>query len=414
MTGWIKKQVDLSPFSAPLASQRSTRQAVIFGQATDIAIAVGLTAVGFAALHFSNTPVGGRPPDALAYVLAAVISLPLAVRRRSPLGVLAVVMAGSLLYGARGYPEVNGDFFGPVIAYYTVVSQMPRRTAIVAGAVLWAAVALSLLISPLTRDNEAAVLTSGVIIVGIGLFGDSVRQRRVYASQLETRTQELTDARLELAEQAVVQERLRISRDLHDVVAHSISSIVVQASVARDAIGTNQAAAVAAIEHVQSISRGALAEIRQLLGILRRADESSPQPAPAPGLRDLDTLVSDAKNGGISVQASVEGEPSVLPATVDLTAYRIIQESLTNVVKHANGSRVQVMLSYGRDALCIEVVNSAPGSSAKRPAFASEGSGLGLAGMRERVSLLRGSLESGPLPDGGFRVSAVLPVRVQT
>jgi signal transduction histidine kinase len=384
--------------------------AFVVGQAADVAIAVGLTAVGFAALRFADAPAGGRAADGLAYVLAAVISLPLAVRRWSPLGVLAVVMAGSLVYASRGYPEVSVDFFGPAIAYYTVASQTPRRTAILAAAFVWAAVAVSLVISPLDGNDEATALTSAVVILAIWLFGDSVRQRREYASQLETRTRELADARTELAEQAVIQERVRIARDLHDVVAHNISSLVVQASVARDAIGTNQDAAVAAIENVQSLSRGALGEIRQLLGVLRHTDEGPARSAPAPGLADIAGLVAQAQAGGISVETSIELPASPLPASVDLAAYRIIQEALTNVMKHAAGSAARVSVQNTPEGLEIEIINDTtvgPGNEAsERPG----GSGLGIVGMRERVALLGGSFSAGPREVGGFRVAALLPL----
>jgi signal transduction histidine kinase len=270
------------------------------------------------------------------------------------------MILGSLVYAARGYPSVNVDFFGPVIAFYTVASQEPRWTS----------------------------LASGV---------------------LEAQTKELQAARLELAEQAVVQERLRIARELHDVVAHHMSTIVVQSAVARESVADDALPAIQAIEHVQSISRSALGEIRQLLGVLRR-DDGAPLLSPGPGLAGLDELIGQARAGGVAVQLTTEGKVLPLPAAVDLAAYRLIQEALTNVMKHAKGSGARVSLRYAQEALSVEVVNDAvagrPGEMGKVPT----GSGLGIAGMRERVALLGGSFAAGPRAEGGFRIAAVLPL----
>jgi signal transduction histidine kinase len=260
-------------------------------------------------------------------------------------------------------------------------------------------------VSPTEAGDGSAVLTGAVIIVAVWLFGDSVRQRREYAKQLEA-------ARQELADQAVTQERLRIARDLHDIVAHSISTIVVQSSVARDAIDVNQDAAREAIEHVQGISRSAMGEVRQLLGVLRLPDERRAPPSPSPKLAELDRLIAEAEGGGITVQSSIVGEESTLPAAVDLAAYRIVQEALTNVVKHAGGSQASVTFHYGKDALTIEIVNDTANHSDGRPVLTVDRGGLGIEGMRERVALLGGSFVAGPRDEGGFRIQAVLPVSV--
>jgi signal transduction histidine kinase len=321
------------------------------------------------------------------------------------------MIGGSILYAMRGYPSANVDFFGPVIAYYTVAAQAPRRTAIGAGVALWVAVLASVVVSPTEAGDSSAVLTGAVIIIGVWLFGDSVRQRREYAKQLETRTKELEEARLELAAQAVTQERMRIARDLHDVVAHSISAIVVQASVARDALDGNREGAAQAIEHVEAIGRSAMGEVRQLLGVLRHTDHERDLLSPSPRLAELNLLIADAESSGITVEASIESAPAPVPAAVDLAAYRIVQEALTNVVRHAKGANVQVMLRRTEDALTIEIVNDVPGRTTPTPLRGTDsGGGLGIVGMRERVKLLGGSLDAGPTADGGFRVAAVLPL----
>jgi signal transduction histidine kinase len=322
------------------------------------------------------------------------------------------MILGSLVYGARGYPSVSIDFFGPVIAYYTVASQKSRPTAISAGMVLWLGVIASTALSPTETDKGATVLTSGVVVLAVWLFGHTVRQRREYAERLEAQTRELQAARQELAEQAVVQERLRIARDLHDVVAHHMSTIVVQSAVARDAVGKDEPATIQAIEHVQSISRSALGEIRQLLGVLRRSGNGESAEPSQPGLSDLGDLLAEARAGGINVEVTTTGQVLPLSAAVDLAAYRLIQEALTNVMKHSDGSNASITVQYAPEALTIEVVND----SATGATVASRldgGSGLGIPGMRERVALLGGSFAAGPRAEGGFRVSAVLPLSTQ-
>jgi signal transduction histidine kinase len=386
-----------------------TRLAERFGYAADALLAVGLAVVAVLTLLSASVPEGGRQPDALAYILALALTLPLAIRRVSPIGVLAIMILGSLGYGARGYPSVSIDFFGPVIAYYTVASQEPRPTAISAGMILWLGVIASTVLSPTEADKGATVLTSGVVVLAVWLFGQAVRQRREYAERLEVQTIQLEAARQELAEQAVVQERLRIARDLHDVVAHHMSTIVVQSAVARDAVGKDEPATIEAIEHVQSVSRSALGEIRQLLGILRRSGNGESAPPSQPGLSDLGDLLAEARAGGIYVEVTATGQVLPLSAAVDLTAYRLIQEALTNVMKHAVGSNASITVQYAPEALTIEVVNdSASGSTAA--SRLDGGSGLGIPGMRERVALLGGSFAAGPRAEGGFRVSAVLPL----
>jgi signal transduction histidine kinase len=383
------------------------------GYAADALLAVALAAVAILVLSFASVPDQGRKPDVVAYVLALALTLPLAARRISPLGVLAVMIVGSLIYAARAYPSVSIDFFGPVVSYYTVASQKPRSTAIAAGLALWLGVIASAAVSPIETDKGATILTSAVAIFAVWLFGHTVRQRREYADRLEAQTKELQAARLELAEQAVVQERLRIARDLHDVVAHHMSTIVVQAAVARESAGRDESATIRAIEHVQSISRSALAEIRQLLGVLRRADGTVPMLPSEPGLSDLNDLLTEARAGGITVEVTSEGQVVPLSAAVDLAAYRLIQEALTNVMKHADGSTARISVQYAPEALTIEVVNDAAAPGLREPARSQGGSGLGIAGMRERVTLLGGSFAAGPRPEGGFRVAAVLPLGTQ-
>jgi signal transduction histidine kinase len=388
----------------------ATAWRIVSGFPGDVAIALALAAVGSVALRYASAPAGGREADAFAYLLALVLSLPIAARRTSPEAVLAVMAAGSVAYVVRGYPSVNVDFFGPVLAFYTVASQRPRPTSIGAGVVLWLAVTGALAASPVEGENGAGTLTAAVVILAVWLFGDSVRQRRAYGDRLELQARELEHARLELAAQAVTQERLRIARDLHDVVAHHMSSIVVQAAVARESVTPEQRAAMRAIEHIESTGRSALSEIRQLLGVLMRTGDGRATEDPALGLASLGQLVERARAGGVPVETSIEGARGPIPSAVDLAAYRVLQEALTNVVRHASGSRALVSVLYRDDALNLEVINNA--SAKPRPPKSTDTrGGLGIPGMRERVTLLGGTFEAGPTSDGGFRVVAALPLR---
>jgi signal transduction histidine kinase len=242
--------------------------------------------------------------------------------------------------------------------------------------------------------------TLGVVVAW--MTGYSARQRRAYAEMLQ----------VQAASSAVAEERLRIARELHDVVAHSMSVIAVQAGFGQYVIDASPADAREALGTIQATSRDALAELRRMLGVLRQQDAPPPSAPLTPecGLGELDGLVRRTSGAGIEVRLSRTGTVRELPAGIDLSAYRIIQESLTNVVRHAgSGARCEVAVSYGPDVVGIEVTDGG-GPVRPGPAAHSPGSGHGLIGMRERVSLCGGEFTAGPLPSGGFRVSARLPV----
>jgi signal transduction histidine kinase len=212
----------------------------------------------------------------------------------------------------------------------------------------------------------------------------------------------------EEARRAVADERLHIARELHDVVAHSMGVIAVQASVGEHVIDDNPGEAKRALEAISGVSRSTLAEIRRMLGVLRETDEEeggSPAYAPAPGLSELDRLVREFDGAGIPVEVSYDGARVELPRGVDVTAYRIVQEALTNVMKHAGPAHATVVVRYERGALRLEIVDDGRGVNGR-----SEGrTGHGLVGMRERVAVYGGTLEAGPKTGGGFRVAARLP-----
>jgi signal transduction histidine kinase len=229
-----------------------------------------------------------------------------------------------------------------------------------------------------------------------------VVNRRAYAASIRDRAEQ--DARRRLDE-----ERLRIARELHDVVAHTMATINVQAGVAAHVLPTRPEAAAESLQAIKTASKEGLRELRAILNVLRQADDADPT-QPAPGTAQLDALIAGARRAGLDTTLTVTGEPFPLPAAVDLAAYRIVQESLTNAIRHAGPATAAVSLTYQEDELRIDVTDTGPGP---KVSAAAGQAGHGLAGMRERAAAVGGIVETGPGPRGGFRVAAWLPVAGQ-
>jgi signal transduction histidine kinase len=235
-------------------------------------------------------------------------------------------------------------------------------------------------------------------------LGDGARRRQEAVVTAQQRAAELERAREELARRAVTEERLRIARELHDVVAHSMSIIAVQSGVGVHVLDSRPEEARKALVAVEATSRQALVEMRRLLGVLRQEAEPRGSLAPAPGLAEVEALAVEVARAGVRVEVRIEGTPTQLPAGLDLSAYRIVQEALTNVVRHAGPATARVAVRYAPGQVAVEVVDDGRGADDQG------GGGHGIAGMRERAALYGGTLEAGPLPGGGFRVAASLPV----
>jgi signal transduction histidine kinase len=374
---------------------------------------LALVAAGISTLFFTellNVAQSALPRGTLAvgYALALLHTLPLAARRRLPGAVLALSVASGLAVAALGLPPV---ILGPAIlvAVYSVAAY-GRRWVSLAGL---AAAALGSAAVQLTPGGfEMPTPVTNTLIIGVAwLLGHFVGVRRAYTAQLE-RTAEQERTRAELARRAVAEERLRLARELHDVVAHSISVIAVQSGVGAHVASTQPEEAAKALAAIEATSRAALVELRRLLGVLRQDSESPGSLSPVPGLADLDTLLAEVAKAGLGVRLRVEGTPSQLPAGVDLSAYRIVQEALTNVVKHAGPARAQVTICYRDQEVTVEVTDDGGGVTAPTGDDRAR-VGHGLIGMRERVQVFGGDLEVGPGPDGGFRVAARLPLVVE-
>jgi len=356
-----------------------------------------------------SAPVGGGVPVgmlAVGYALVLLHTLPLAARRRFPGTVLALCVATGLAFAALFMMPV---FLGPAIlvAVYSVAAYGDWWVSL-AGLVV---AEVGLVAVQLTRgrfERSTFLLFLGVVAVA-WVLGRFVGDRQLYAAQLEERTAELEQAREELARRAVVEERLRLARELHDVVAHAMSVIAVQSGVGAHVAASRPEEVGKALAAIEATSRAALTELRRLLGVLRQDSEPQASLTPVPGLANLDSVLTEVGKAGLAVRVRVEGTPSSLPAGVDLSAYRIVQEALTNVVKHAGPAHAQVVVGYRDQEVTVEVIDDGRGA-ATPVGDGRMGTGHGLIGMRERVAAFGGELEVGPRPGGGFRVAARLPL----
>jgi signal transduction histidine kinase len=347
-------------------------------------------------------------PYALGVALALSASLPLAFRRRHPLAVLGVIELAVALHLSVLGAGLHAETVGLAAAVFTVAAQLPRGDSLRAAA---AAGGLNLLIFAVLAglghtDAPGGAFGLTLAVAGAWALGDNLGTRRAYLASLEDRAARAEREQQQRAERAVLDERARIARELHDVVAHHVSAIAVQAGAAEEIAETDPRRARQALRTIQGASRQALAEMRALVGVLRDQPEDT-QLAPQPGLAQLDRLVAQTRAAGLEVRVHVEGAPRALPEALDLSAFRVVQEALTNTLRHAHATRAEVLVRYGDDDLELVVSDDGAANGAE-PAVA--GAGRGLIGMRERVALFHGSLDVGRAATGGFRVRAILPI----
>ncbi len=347
---------------------------------------------------------GGR--SSLA-VLLLLMTLPLAIRRRSPAATLLIVTASLVIAAAvvrhsTGVPvEV---FIALLIAFYSVGAHCDERRAPFVAAFALAVIAAVDLARPgFFNGGHSARPAAWLAFTIAWLVGRDMRRRRQHVTVLESRAARLEREREEKAQLAVSEERSRIARELHDIVAHGVSVIVAQARAGPHLVHDPERT-TGVFRAIESSGREALIELRRLLGILR-SDDQQLAIGPQPGLDSLQSLVEQVRVSGLPVHLRIEGEPVQLPAGVDLSAYRIVQEALTNVVKHASATSAEVMIRYDSRALELDVLDDGRGATAS-----VNGDGHGLIGMRERASLYGGTIETGPRTGGGYAVHARLPL----
>ena len=373
-------------------------------RAADAALAVGLGLLALADLLLSSDPSswGGRGP--LQVCLALGCTLPLAWRVRRPIATVAVITAaGGLLVAVAAPHQAPFEVFvGSVLAAYSIGAHTAGHDRWIALGTMFA-VGVPFMIAADHQGMAAGDTLAPIAwLTGSWCVGVIIRGRRLRTAELEQLTAELARQRDLQAQAAVAVERGRIARELHDVVAHNVSMMVVQAGAAERVLEGEQADVRAALGAIAGTGRETIDEMRLLLGVLRSDDGLAL--APQPGLGDLDQLVRNVGTAGLQVDLRVEGQPATLPPGVDLSAYRIVQEALTNVIKHAGPASAEVIVRYGADRVEVEVRDDG------HPPAGSTNGGNGLIGMRERVAMLGGELQAGALGSGGFAVLARLPI----
>jgi signal transduction histidine kinase len=333
---------------------------------------------------------------ALGVVLALAQAGTVLARRFYSVLVLAVVVAATI-----GWVFVFRDWvpIAPALAVYTVAAHRPRRTSLrataatvvaFAGPVLW-------------LDHNVLLAASRMIpLAAAWILGDNMRTRRAYTAELEAKAERLEREREQESRRAAEEEQARIARELHDVIAHNVSVMVVLASAGNDVFDRDAGRAREALRSIESTGRAALVELRRLLGVVR--SDGSAEYAPQPSLERLPELVEQVRAAGLPTVLEIAGFPRPLPAGIDLSAYRIVQEALTNTLKHAEASQATVRVHYDDESVAVEVDDDGRGPNGSEPG------GHGLIGMRERVALAGGELVTGPRAAGGFSVSARFPL----
>ena len=365
-----------------------------------------LAATWFVVVTVQIAPsAGDRRLDPLAYAAMAVAGGALAARRRQPLAVLGVVTAALGIYALRRYPG-GPVFVALFVALYSVATRHDRRTGLAAGAV-----AAGVLVAAGEIGGGGPGLLHLVFVgwaAAAVFLGDAVRSRRDHLAGLQERARRLERSREDEARRRVAEERLRIAQDLHDSVAHSMATINVQAGVAAHVIDRHPDRARDALVVIQQSSGEVLDELAALLGVLRVEPPSGPSLAPTPGPGQLGALVESTRRSGVDVELRMEGDLAEVPQPVGVALYRIVQEALTNVVRHAgDGARATVTVSGGgAGGLWVEVADDGPRADDAGGNGARTGTGVGIVGMRERAEATGGTLQAGPAPGAGFVVRA--------
>ncbi|MBV9941798.1 MAG: sensor histidine kinase [Solirubrobacterales bacterium] len=368
---------------------------------TDLLLALFLTVISVASAIVARTRYGHSVP-VLEVILVPFTTAPIALRRCRPLAVLAVTVSAAVLVliltSQAQFPV------GVLVALYTVASRCERPVSIRAAE--WVALPITVAVIVNNGPHLGRVIPELAVFAIAWVLGDNIRTRRAYLAELEARAARLEREREEKARRAVIEERTRIARELHDVIAHNVSVMVVQASAGEELFDVDPKRARESLSAVASTGRAALAELRRLLGVIRTEEESADAAySPQPGIEYIAELVRQVRETGLPVQLSVLGEPRELPEGVGLCAYRIVQEALTNTLKHADASEAEVSVRYVADALELQVLDDGRGPTP----INGETSGHGLIGMRERVALFGGELSTRSRDGRGYEVRARIP-----
>ncbi|WP_433887780.1 sensor histidine kinase [Streptomyces sp. CA-111067] len=377
----------------------------------DVALAAAVTAVTLWGCYSESNPstqalrvMHGHtvtPAPAWAYLLVAAAGLALIWRRRHPRAVLAAALAGVLAFNSLGYVG-NAALVIPPIALYAVALTAPIRHSVALAAVTLLTLGTIVATSAFNTFGSGDIALCALVVVAV-LGGIASASRREYLAAVRTRSELFVRTQEEEIRRTVDAERLRIARELHDVVAHTMSTINVQAGVASYVTSDLPPAAADALRAIKISSKDGLRELRAILSVLRQADDPDSH-QPQPGLARLDALVAGVSAAGLPTRVISTGRPCALAPAVDLAAYRIVQESLTNAIRHAGPATATIRIAYNPRDVCLSITDTGHGPSAGYPH-----AGHGLIGMRERAVAAGGSLSAGPAANGGFTVTALLP-----
>jgi signal transduction histidine kinase len=378
--------------------------------ATDVVVAAGFVALGQAITWWRlDQPWAFAGPRWLNAVLSLLLMASLAWLRRAPLAAVCWAVATYYLPHVVVPHDLTllGGFVPLVVLTASAGYFCPRRRALLAAAIAVTGITAVMLSTPWLRSPDSFAY-NGVVLLAPWLGMRALREREDRAARLSAALVRERAAKDAAVREVAFEERARIARELHDIVAHSVSVMVVQVGAARMQLRTGAASAEGPLLAAEEVGRQALDDLRRLLGVLRAPDTegghgNGPNP-PQPGLSELDALVAQVRAAGLLVDVAVEGDPAELPAGLDLTAYRVVQEALTNTLKHSGAAQVKVRLVFGPSSLVVDIVDdgvaAAPGV----------GAGHGLVGIRERVSLFGGTAIAGPGPAGGWQVRVELPL----
>jgi signal transduction histidine kinase len=370
----------------------------------DALIVAGLVAWLIDAAVYIHSSDGEQGPLWFDVLAILAFTTPLFLRRRYPYGALvavAVLISASSFVDNRlaSHPFVS-FLFGLSVAF--LFGTRPDRLKSFAGLLIVIGAAATVNLND-PRGHGGDIAWNAVTMTIAWIVGYAVGEKFREVDEAKERHAQAVREREERARRAVADERARIARELHDVVGHSVSVMTVQASAVRRRLDDDQDQVRDALEVVERTGREALAEMRRMVGVLRHPEEA-PALAPQPSLGQIEKLVEQAREAGLPVELRIEGEPMELPAGIDLAAYRLVQEGLTNAIKHARAQRAEVLVRYADARLEVSVSDDGPGGGD------GDSGGHGLVGMRERISVYGGDLEAGPRPEGGFRLRATLPV----
>jgi len=355
------------------------------------------------------TQSGQRPNSWVTYVLGAAMVLPVLTHRRHPSLSGAVALGALVVYSVAHYGPYPG--INTFVLVFLVALHADRRHAAPVFVAAMAALSLAVWVQPDGVASPWTWISTLLFAVVAFLVGQNLRDQRARWAVVEERERLLESEREDRARRAVTAERLRIARELHDVVAHSMSVIAVQAGMGHHVLDAQPEEARRALAAIETTSRTALTEMRRLLGVLRQEGEAHAALAPAPGMADLPLLLDQFREAGLDVSLTMSGDVPPTSTPVDLTTYRIVQEALTNTLKHG-GPKARVLINHSLDELYVEVLDNGRARSIRRagPAEATADVGHGLIGMRERVAVFGGRFSAGARPGGGYRIAVHLPL----